>query len=120
MRERHAPLPGAIGVATVALTGSLLWLLFGCVSPANAAIVHSFAAHAQLAGSLATTHGHHSSPAHTHKEGTVAVVASVVGIIAVVVGIVVLGSISARRRMGGKPITKGWPGFSDRGKGPFG
>jgi uncharacterized membrane protein len=118
MREHRAPLWGALAVATMGLTGSLLWLLVGCASPAHAAIVYSFTAHAQLASG--PMHGHYGSPVHTHKEGTVAVVASVFGIIAVVVGIVFLGSISARRRMGGKPITKGWRGPSERGRGLFG
>jgi ABC-type Na+ efflux pump permease subunit len=117
MRERHVLLWRALAVATMGLTGSLLWLLVGCANPANAAILHSFAAHAQVAGG--TTHGHYSSVTHSHKEGAVAVAASVIGIIAVVVGIVLLGSISARRRMGAKPI-KGWRGPSDRGRGLFG
>jgi hypothetical protein len=46
---------------------------------------------------------HATRNGHVHKEGKLAVVASVIGVIAIVVGIVALGSVSARRRTRGGP-----------------
>jgi hypothetical protein len=40
---------------------------------------------------------------HGHKQGGVAVVISVLGLAAIVVGVVLLGSLSARRRTRDKP-----------------
>jgi len=60
----------------------------------------------------AVTHARHHGAGHVHKEGTVAVVVSVLGIIVVVACVVFLGSLSVRRRIRFSADTKD-PG--DRG-----
>jgi hypothetical protein len=50
---------------------------------------------------------------HGHKQGGVAVALSVIGLVAIIVLIVLLGSLSARRRTRDAP-----PGQRLRGKGP--
>jgi hypothetical protein len=50
---------------------------------------------------------------HGHKQGGVAVVLSVIGLVAIILLIVLLGSLSARRRTRDAP-----PGQRLRGKGP--
>jgi hypothetical protein len=66
--------------------------------------------------------GHATKSGHPHKEGRVAVVASVIGIIAVIAFVVALGSISVRRRTrDGPPAWMRSPRDPpDRGRGLFG
>jgi hypothetical protein len=106
----------------VGLAASLLWLAALPGTPAQGAVNRPGPAHAQPADASGPTGAHDGVRAHAHKEGTVAVVASVIGIIAVIVLVVLLGSISVRRRTrdGPQPRRPLWRGPPDRGRGFFG
>jgi hypothetical protein len=104
------------------LAGLLLW-----VAPGSAVIAGTASAtaapgvvHRAEASSASPTHAHRHD--HAKKEGTLAVVVSVIGIIAVVAAVVALGSISARRRTRDGPPAwmRSLRDPPDRGHGPFG
>ena len=109
--ERHDPagrLPRrAIMVPVAALVASLIWLMAVPSIPAQGAVHVMVAAHAPRAEASGATTAHDRGHSHDHKEGPVAVVASVIGVIAVVVFIVGLGSLSVRRRTRNGPPTRG-------------
>jgi hypothetical protein len=92
----------------------MFWLMAGPSSPAQGAMHAVVAAHAPRHEASVATPAHHSGNGHDHKEGPVAVVASVIGVIAVVVFIVGLGSLSVRRRTRNGPPSRG----PDRGGPP--
>jgi hypothetical protein len=95
----------AVIVAAVALFASVCWLTVLPCMPAQGAVAPAATAHGPRTDSAAPAHGSgHDRP---HKEGPVAVVASVVGIILVVVCIVGLGSLSVRRRTRDRPPVGG-------------
>jgi hypothetical protein len=108
MHERHAQHGCALFITFVVLVGSLFFVMACAAGPSGAAI--SRAAATRLADPPNATHGHQDSHTPKHKEGPVAVAVSVLGIIAVVAGVAFLASMSARRRMGGKPFGKGQRG----------
>jgi hypothetical protein len=116
MHNPRLRLRRAVLAMTMGVLGSLLWSAAATASTADAAILHAAAVHTLHAD----THPAKGGRVRGHKQGTVAVVVSVIGIIAVVVGIVFLGSTSARRRMGGRPITKGQRGPPGGRRGLFG
>ena len=98
------------------MTGAGSWLLSGAgAGPAPAATSASvLRAVGQLhATSTTVTTVTTKVVQHGHKQGGVAVVLSVIGLAAIIVLIVLLGSLSARRRMRDAP-----PGQRLRGKGP--
>jgi UDP-N-acetylmuramyl pentapeptide phosphotransferase/UDP-N-acetylglucosamine-1-phosphate transferase len=105
----------------------LLAVLFLWVAPGSAVIAVTGSATA-TPSVVHRTETARSSPNHAHphdhakKEGTLAVVLSVIGIIAVVAAVVALGSISARRRTRDGPPAwmQSLRGPPDRGRGPFG
>jgi hypothetical protein len=117
MYERHTLRRGFF-TALVGLTGSLLWLVIGTGGSADAATLHTSST--RLVDPPNATHGHLPSHTPVHKEGALAVAFSIIGIIAVLVGVVFLGSISARRRMGGKPFTREQRGPPGGRQGLFG
>jgi hypothetical protein len=106
----------AVIVTTVALLASVCCLTVVLCMPAQGAPASSAAAHGPNPNAAAPAHG---SGHHQHKEGPVAVVASVVGIILVVVCIVGLGSLSVRRRTRDRPLgggaAQGGPPGRERG-----
>jgi amino acid transporter len=103
--------PQAVIATAIALLASVCWLTVVLCMPAQGAVVSSTVAHGPNPSATAPTH--HSG--HQHKEGPVAVVASVLGIILVVVCVVGLGSLSVRRRTRDRP-----PGGGAAGGGPPG
>jgi hypothetical protein len=105
----------------------LLVALFLWVAPASAVIAVTGSAtagpgvaHRAESSSASPNHAHRHD--HPKKEGTLAVVVSVIGIIAVVAAVVALGSISARRRTRDGPPAwmRSLRSPSDREHGPFG
>jgi hypothetical protein len=115
--RRHPPgrlRPCAVTAAGAALFASLCWLTALPSSPAQGVMHEVVATHAPRPEASGATSAHHSGHSHDHKEGPVAVVASVIGVIAVVVFIVGLGSLSVRRRTRNGPPTRG----PDRGAPP--
>jgi hypothetical protein len=107
--------------AVVGLAASLLWLATPG-TPAEGAVGTPRPAQVQPADASGPAGGHDSGRGRAHKEGTVAVVASVIGIVAVIVFVVVLGSVSVRRRTRDGPPSRGplSRGPPDRGRGLFG
>jgi hypothetical protein len=73
------------------------------------------AAHAGRAEASGAASAHDAGHSRGHKEGPVAVIVSVIGVIAVVVFVVGLGSLSVRRRTRDAPPTRGGPPGSGRG-----
>ncbi|MGA2304343.1 MAG: hypothetical protein ABSH29_09095 [Acidimicrobiales bacterium] len=95
-------------IATVtALLASLIWLMAVPSTPAQGAMHVTLAAHTPHTEGSGAASGHDSGHSRDHKEGPVAVVASVIGVIAVVVFIVGLGSLSVRRRTRDRPPPRG-------------
>jgi hypothetical protein len=110
-------------IATVtALFAALLGLMAVPTAPAQGAMPVMVAATPPRAGAPAAAPTHDSGPARDHKEGPVAVVASVAGVIAVVVFIVGLRSLSVRRRTrnGAPPGRATQGGAPGRRRGLFG
>jgi hypothetical protein len=102
-------------VLLIAILAPLFWLTVISNSQAQGAVPSSAAAHADASAPPAAGNSGHDRP---HKEGPVAVVASVIGIIVVVAFIVGLGSISVRRRTRDRPPTgaaQGGPPERERG-----
>jgi hypothetical protein len=97
------------------MTGAESWLLnasgAGPAAAAAAAIAPFLHAMGRLyaAGTTVTT----QAVQHGHKQGGVAVVLSVIGLVAIILLIVLLGSLSARRRTRDAPL-----GQRPRDKGP--
>jgi hypothetical protein len=95
------------------MTGARSWLLSASgAGPAAAAATAPFlraVGRLHAAGTTVTT----KAVQHGHKQGGVAVVLSVIGLVAIIVLIVLLGSLSARRRTRDAP-----PGQRLRGRGP--
>jgi hypothetical protein len=92
------------------------WLLSasgaGPAAAASSTSVHRAAGRLHAASMTVTTVTT-KAVQHGHKQGGVAVVLSVIGLAAIIVLIVLLGSLSARRRTRDAP-----PGQRLRGKGP--
>jgi hypothetical protein len=111
----------AVAIAT-ALFASLLWLVVPPAAPAQGAIAAKLAANPPRGAMSAAAPAHDSGHSRAHKEGTVAVVVSVIGVIAVVVLVVGLGSLSVRRRTRSAPPARGptQGGPPGRGRGLFG
>jgi hypothetical protein len=109
--ERHGPAGRlrrrALVAAVAALFAPLIWLMAVPSIPAQGAVHAVVAAHAPGAEASGGTSTHDKGHGPGHKEGPVAVVASVIGVIAVVVFIVGLGSLSVRRRTRNGPPTRG-------------
>jgi hypothetical protein len=109
--ERHRP--GVLAhwrpvmVLLTALSAPLLWLTVISSAPAHGAVPSTTAAHPRRAAASAPPAARDSGHDRQHKEGPVAVVASVVGIMVVVAFIAGLGSISVRRRTRDRPPTGG-------------
>ena len=95
------------------MTGVWSWLLSalgaGPAAAATSASVLRAVGRLHAASTTVTT----KAVLHGHKQGGVAVVLSVIGLVAIIVLIVLLGSLSARRRTRDAP-----PGQRLRGKGP--
>jgi hypothetical protein len=92
------PVMASVIAGVTALFASLLWLTVLPSTPAQGALLSATAAHApgvDASGPAGTGVG---GKGHAHKEGPVAVIASVLGVIAVVVLIVGLRSLSLKRR----------------------
>jgi amino acid transporter len=108
-RRRHAgrSRPRAVIVTITALCAALVWLMAVPSTSAQGAMQVVVAAHAQGAEASGAAPAHGSGHSRDHKEGPVAVVASVIGVIAVVVFIVGLGSLSVRRRTRDRPPPRG-------------
>jgi amino acid transporter len=108
-RHRHAARlrPRAVFATVTALCAALLWLIAVPSTPAQGAMHVMVAAHAPGAEASGAATAHGSAHGRDHKEGPVAVVASVIGVIAVVVLIVGLGSLSVRRRTHDRPPPRG-------------
>jgi hypothetical protein len=107
--------------AVAALFASLMLLMAVPGTPAQGAMHVVAAVHSPPAEASGGTTARHSGHGHDHKEGPVAVAASVIGVIAVVVFIVGLGSLSVRRRTRNGPPSRG-PGRggpAGSGRGPF-
>jgi hypothetical protein len=95
----------AVIVTITAFCASLLWLMAVPSLPAQGAMqVMTHAQDTEVSGAASAHGGGHR---RDHKEGPVAVVASVIGVIAVVVFIVGLGSLSVRRRTRDRPPPRG-------------
>ena len=124
-RRRHAGAhrcARAVLPAVVGLAASLLWLAALPGPAAEGAVNPSWPAQVQPADASGPAGTHDSVRGRAHKEGTVAVVASVAGIIVVIALVVLLGSISVRRRTGNGPLPRRTVrrGPPDRGRGFFG
>jgi hypothetical protein len=113
--------PRAVMATVVVLLSPVLWLTAGPGAPAQGAVRPTVAAHPPRADASGAAHPHVSSTTREHKEGPVAVAASVIGIIVVVVCIVGLGSLSVRRRTRDRPPPRdgGQGGPPGRAPGPF-
>jgi hypothetical protein len=109
--ERHGPegrlRRRALVAIVAALFAPLIWLMAVPSIPAQGAEHATVAVHAAGTAASGATSTHDKGHGHVHKEGPVAVVASVIGVIAVVVFIVGLGSLSVRRRTRNGPPTRG-------------
>jgi 4-amino-4-deoxy-L-arabinose transferase-like glycosyltransferase len=95
--------PRAVIATLIALLASVFWLTVMPCTPAQGAMNPTTVAHAPRTDASAPTHAHDNGHDRQHKEGPVAVAASVIGIIVVVVCIVGLGSLSVRRRTRDRP-----------------
>jgi hypothetical protein len=113
--------PRAVMATVVVLVSPLLWLTVVPCAPAQGVVRPTVAAHPPRADASGSAHPHVSNTTPEHKEGPVAVAASVIGIIVVVVCIVGLGSLSVRRRTRDRPPPRegGQGGPPGRGPGPF-
>jgi hypothetical protein len=114
--QRRHPVPWwprTVLAAAIAVSASVLWLAGGPGTPAQGAVHPSAAAHGPPAVASGPAQAPSKAHGHRHKEGPVAVVASVVGVIVVVVFIVGLGSLSVRRRTRHGPSKE-----SQAGRGP--
>jgi hypothetical protein len=119
-RRRAGRLPRRVVLASVAtLFAALLGLTPVSSAPAQGAMHASVAGQARRAEAFEAASAHDRGHSRDHKEGPVAVVASIIGVIAVVVFIVGLGSLSVRRRTRNGPPTRnptqGGPPGSGRG-----
>jgi hypothetical protein len=103
---------GRKGRVIVAVLFALLMLMVrtGAGAPAGA-MPPAAAEHGAHAPGATNAHDQRDGHGHKHKPGAVAVAISVVGIIVVVSLIVLLGSLSVRRRMRNTGLTGG----GDRG-----
>ena len=101
----------------VALLAPAFWVTVVLCPPAQGAVLATATIH--TARVEASAPAHDSGHVREHKEGPVAVVASVIGIIVVVVCIAGLGSLSVRRRTRDRPPaggpTQGGPPGRERG-----
>jgi 4-amino-4-deoxy-L-arabinose transferase-like glycosyltransferase len=107
----------AVRATVTALLASLIWLMAVPSTPAQGATQVILAAQAPHAEASGVASAHESGRSRDHKEGPVAVVASVVGVIAVLVFIVGLGSLSVRRRTRDRPPPRGPDQGGPRGSG---
>lgn len=107
-------------VTAAVLLAPLFWLAALPCAVAQGAVVPTSAAHGLPVSALAAVI-HDGAHNPQHKEGPVAKVASVVGIILVLVCIVGLGSLSVRRRTRDRPPTEDANQSGPRGRerGPF-
>jgi hypothetical protein len=111
---------GLASVATLMIVATtFLW-----ITPASAVIAGTGIAHAAPSvvhriEAADPSRGHSGTQGARHKEGPIAVVASVAGVIVIVVFIVGLGSLSVRRRTRDAPPeqNRGWPWPPGRGGG---
>jgi hypothetical protein len=113
--------------ALLLLCASLLWIVIGLgTDPVDAAVRPSEVDHGTQTHTLqstTTTSINGTTAVRGHKEGTLAVVFSFIGVIAVIVLIVFLGSISVRRRTRDNPtqVRRPWGrGPPDSRRGWFG
>jgi hypothetical protein len=98
---RVARRPIVRGLVRGVVAVASLWLAVGWTSPPAGGMVGAAApVHRVMAGA---THAHAAS----HKQGTVAVVASVVGVVVVIAFLLLFGSISVRRRTRDRPRSRG-------------
>ena len=111
----------AVTATVIVLLSPLLWLTLVPCTPAQGALRPTVAAHPPRADASGAAHPHVSDSTRAHKEGPVAVAASVIGIVIVVVCIVGLGSLSVRRRTRDRPPPHegGQGGPPGRQPGPF-
>jgi hypothetical protein len=93
------------------MTGAESWLLSASGAGPAAAAAAAVAPFLRAVERLSTVTT--KAVQHGHKQGGVAVVLSVIGLVAIILLIVLLGSLSARRRTRDAP-----PGQRLRGKGP--
>jgi hypothetical protein len=110
-QHRRREWPGHISKsAFLVICGSLLWMVISLgANSAGSAVRSSGADHGtqtQTSRTPTTTGINANTVVRGHKEGTLAVVLSFIGVIAVVVLIVSLGSISVRRRTGDNPTAR--------------
>jgi hypothetical protein len=117
-RHRGPARRGVFAMVTV-IFASLLWIAVVSCTPAQGA-QPSTAALVPRLGASAPPHTPDSGHSRKHKEGSAAVVASVLAVVVVVVVMVGLGSLSARRRTRNGPPLSGqapwgpperWRGF---------
>jgi hypothetical protein len=118
LRHRGSARRGILAVVTV-LFGPLLWMTVVSCTPAQGAQPSIGAVVPRLDAS-GPPHTPDSGHSRKHKEGSAAVVASVLAVVVVVVVMVGLGSLSARRRTRNGPPLSGqapwgpperWRGF---------
>lgn len=118
-RARGGPWRRGVVAIVMVLFGSLLWTAVVSCTPAQGALplTATLMAHVDASGAPHTPDRGHG---RAHKEGSLAVVASVLAVIVVVALIVGLGSLSARRRTRNGPPLSGqapwgpperWRGF---------
>jgi hypothetical protein len=94
---RAARSPIGRGLVRAVVTAASLWLAVGWSSPPAGGTVGAIApVYRVVAGA---THAH----AAGHKQGTVAVVVSVAGVVVVIAFLLLFGSISVRRRTRDRP-----------------
>lgn len=110
MRERATQPPRRAAAVMVVLAASLLGLGVGAL-PAGAGVPATGGQTGSHAAAPGTVHAH--GHGRTHKEGTAAIAASVIGIVVLGVLIFYLGSLTVRRRMRDTPAPRG-----DRERGP--
>jgi hypothetical protein len=105
--------------ALMILATTFLWITPVSAVVAGTGIAHAAPSAVHRVEAADPTHGQSGTDGARHKEGPVAVVASVIGIIVIVVFIVGLGSLSVRRRTRDAPPkqNRGWRWPPDRGGG---
>jgi hypothetical protein len=127
-RHRREDSPAHLSKSALfVVCASLLWMVISLgTDPAGSTVRPSGAehgTHTPTSRSTTTTSVNGNTAVRGHKEGTLAVVFSFIGVIAVVVLIVSLGSISVRRRTRDNPTTVRRPwerGPPDSRRGWFG
>jgi hypothetical protein len=105
----------AVIAGVTILFASLLWLTVLPGTPAQGALLPTIGAHAPVADTSIPVGTNVGGQSRAHKEGPVAVIASVLGVIAVVALVVGLRSLSQKRRTRNESVAKGGPSGQERG-----